>query len=162
MRPGGCGELCACRAAIRVRSSHGSCRRPFMSNFCSTTTRATLAAAVLVALGPITTAAQEVELVVVDPNAVAKGYSANELIDETVMNERREQIGTIDDLVITRADDDSEAYAVLKVGDFVGFGGHLVAVPFTSLEVDEQNDRIVLAGATREALKKLPVYQGAS
>jgi hypothetical protein len=47
-----------------------------MSNCCSTTIRATLAAAVLVALGPITTAAQEVELVVVDPTAVAKGYSA--------------------------------------------------------------------------------------
>jgi sporulation protein YlmC with PRC-barrel domain len=133
-----------------------------MSDFCRATTRATLAAAVLIALGPTTTAAQEVELVVVDPTAVAKGYSANELIGETVMNERREPIGTIDDLVITRADDDSEAYAVLEVGDFVGFGGHLVAVPFTSLEVDEQNDRIVLAGATREALKKLPVYQGAS
>jgi PRC-barrel domain len=78
------------------------------------------------------------------------------------VNEHREPIGTIADLVIARADDDSEAYAVLQVGDFVGFGGHLVAVPFTRLEVDERNDRIVLAGATREALKKLPVYQGAS
>jgi hypothetical protein len=81
---------------------------------------------------------------------------------EMVMNEQREPIGTIDDLVITRADDDSDAYAVLEVGGFLGLGGHLVAVPFTSLEMDERNDRIVLAGATREALRKLPVYQGAS
>lgn len=51
---------------------------------------------------------------------------------------------------------------VLEVGAFLGLGGHLVAVPFSSIEVDERNNRIVLAGATREALKKLPVYQGAS
>jgi hypothetical protein len=127
-----------------------------------TTTAATLAVAVLIALGPATAAAQAVELVVVDPKAVAKGYSASELMGETVINEHREPIGTIDDLVVTRSDEDSDAFVVLEVGDFLGLGGHLVAVPFTSLEVDERNDRIVLAGATREALKKLPVYQGAS
>ena len=127
-----------------------------------TTTAATLAVAVLIALSPASSASQEVELVVVDPKAVAKGYSASQLMGETVMNERREPIGTIDDLIVARAADDSDVYVVLEVGTFLGLGGHLVAVPFTSIEVDERNDRIVLAGATREALKKLPVYQGAS
>ena len=117
---------------------------------------------VALAFGAASAASQEVELVVVDPQAVAKGYSAGQLMGETVMNERREPIGTIDDLIVTRAADDNDVYVVLEVGDFLGLGGHLVAVPFTSIELDERNDRIVLAGATREALKKLPVYQGAS
>jgi len=126
----------------------------------STASAATLIAAL--ALGPVTAASQTVELVVVDPKAVAKGYSASQLMGEPVMNERREPIGTIDDLVITRTDDAADAFVVLEVGAFLGLGGYLVAVPFTSIEVDERNDRIVLAGATREALRKLPVFQGAS
>jgi hypothetical protein len=100
-------------------------------------------------------ASQEVELVVIDPTAVAKGFSASQLTGEPVINGHREPMGTIDDLVITRVAEDSE-------GDFLRLGGHGVAVPFTSLELDGRNDRIVLAGATRDALKKLPVYQGAS
>jgi sporulation protein YlmC with PRC-barrel domain len=115
-----------------------------------------------VALGPAPAAAQEVELVVVDPKAVAKGYSARQLMGENVMNERRETIGTIDDVIVARASDDHDVYVVLEVGSFLGLGGHLVAVPFTSIEVDGRNDRIVLAGATREALQKLPAYQRAS
>ena len=61
-----------------------------------TATAATLIVAL--AFGAASAASQEVELVVVDPKAVAKGYSAGQLIGETVMNERREPIGTIDDL----------------------------------------------------------------
>jgi hypothetical protein len=133
-----------------------------MSKIRGTPTVATLAAAVLITLAPATAAPQTLELVVVDPKAVAKGYSARALIGDMVMNERRESIGTIDDLVITRTDDSSDAYVVLEVGHFLGLRGHLVAVPFTSLEIDERNDRIVLAGATREALGKLPVCQGGS
>lgn len=59
-----------------------------------TTTAATLAIAVLIALGPATAAVQVVELVAVDPKAVAKGYSARQLMGATVMNERKEPIGT--------------------------------------------------------------------
>jgi sporulation protein YlmC with PRC-barrel domain len=128
----------------------------------STATAAALSVALVIALGPAGAASQTVELVVVDPKAVAKGYSASQLMGETVMNERREPIGKIDDLVITRTDDATDAFVVLEVGAFLGLGGYLVAVPFTSIEVDERNDRIVLAGATREALRKLPVFQGAS
>jgi hypothetical protein len=128
----------------------------------STATAAALSVALVIALGPAGAASQTVELVVVDPKAVAKGYSASQLMGETVMNEGREPIGKIDDLVITRTDDATDAFVVLEVGAFLGLGGHLVAVPFTSIEVDERNRRIVLAGATREALRKLPVYQGAS
>jgi hypothetical protein len=127
-----------------------------------TTPTTTLAVAALIALGAAPSASQEVELVVIDPTAVAKGFSASQLMGEPVINEHREPIGTIDDLVITRVDEDSDAFVVLEVGDFLGLGGHRVAVPFTSLELDGRNDRIVLAGATRDALKKLPVYQGAS
>ena len=133
-----------------------------MRMFRRSLTTAMLVSGALIALCPPLALAQEVELVVVDPKAVAKGYSAKELMGETVMNEQREPIGTIDDIVVTRADDDSDAYAVLEVGDFLGLGGHLVAVPFTSLEVDRHSGRIRLAGGTREALSKLPVYLSAS
>ncbi len=48
-------------------------------------------------------------------------------------------------------------YAVLQVGGFLGLGAHLVAVPHDSFNFD-QNGKITLPGASREALRKLPEF----
>jgi hypothetical protein len=48
--------------------------------------------------------------------------------------------------------------AVLTVGDFVGLEGELVAIPFRSLKLDDSSGKIVLPGASRAALQKLPAF----
>jgi hypothetical protein len=49
-------------------------------------------------------------------------------------------------------------YAVLAVGDFSGISGHLIAIPFRSLKLDDPSGYVVLPGASRAALEKLPVF----
>ena len=100
-------------------------------------------------------ATQEVGLVTVDVADVAKGYRANSLRLKPVMNDKKELIGTIDDFMFGR---DDGVFVILAVGDFVGLGGHLVAVPFKSLKFDDSNGSIVLPGASQAALRKLPVF----
>ena len=75
-------------------------------------------------------ATQEVGLVTVDVKDVAKGYRANSLRLKPVMNDKKELIGTIDDFMFGR---DDGVFVILAVGDFVGLGGHLVAVPSRAL-----------------------------
>jgi len=100
-------------------------------------------------------ATQEVGLVTVDVADVAKGYRANSLRLKPVMNDKKELIGTIDDFMFGR---DDGVFVILAVGDVVGLGGHLVAVPFKSLKIDDPNGNIVLPGASQAALRKLPVF----
>ena len=73
-----------------------------------------------------------------------------------VVNDKGEIIGRIDDFIFGR--DNGPVYAVLSVGDFDGLNGELVAVPFKSLKLDDSSGKIVLPGASREALRKLPVF----
>ena len=74
-----------------------------------------------------------------------------------MVNTENEEIGEIDDFVIGR--DDHAVFAVLQVGGFLGLGGHLVAVPFDSLAVEDADGKIVLAGGTRDALNELPKFE---
>ncbi|MDB5579851.1 MAG: photosystem reaction center subunit, partial [Bradyrhizobium sp.] len=50
---------------------------------------------------------------------------------------------------------DGSIFVVLAVGDLTG---HLVAIPFRSLKLDDPSGNIVLPGASRAALEKLPVF----
>jgi ribosomal 30S subunit maturation factor RimM len=94
--------------------------------------------------------------VVVDVHAVADGYRASKLIGSTVVNDQNEKVGTIEDIIIGR---DRVLFAVLQVGGFLHLGGHMVAVPYQSLVLDESGGKIKLPGATQEALKKLPEFK---
>ena len=114
-----------------------------------------LAAAAMVAVGS-SALSQVVELVAVDVKTVAQGYRTSQLTGKEVVNSQDEEIGTIDDFVIAR--DDHELFAVLEVGGFLGLGGHLVAVPFESLEVEDASGKIVLAGGTKDAIEELPEF----
>ena len=99
---------------------------------------------------------QAVEWVVVDIKVVARGYRATKLVGTNVQNDKKEKIGEIDDIVIGR---DKVLFAILQVGGFLGLGGHLVAVPYNSLQIDDTGRNIVLPGASKEALRKLPQYK---
>jgi len=105
---------------------------------------------------PFVTAAQSVELVVVDVVAVAKGYRTSRLTGREVINERNEDIGKIDDFIIGR---DKVLFTVLQVGGFLGIGSYLVAVPYKSLDLDSRKGKVLLKGATKEELQKLPEFE---
>src|ERR1700681_2982188 len=99
--------------------------------------------------------AQEVALTPMQATEVAKGYRADGLKLKPVVNDKNETIGRINDFIFGK---DGNIYVVLAVGDFTGLSGHLVAVPFRSLKLDDPSGNIVLPGASRTALEKLPVF----
>ena len=100
--------------------------------------------------------AQAVDLVVVNIADVAAGYRASKLIGKTVMNDKNEKIGSLDDMIV---DKEHVLFAILQVGGFLGVGGHLLAVPYSSLSLDDTGAKIVLPGASKDALKKLPEFK---
>ena len=100
-------------------------------------------------------AAQEVALTPLESKEVAKGYRADALKLKTVVNDKGETIGRISDFVFGK---DNNIYVVLGVGDLTGLTGQLVAIPFHAFKLDNPSDNIVLPGANRAALEKLPVF----
>lgn len=97
-----------------------------------------------------------VDLVVVDVAQVGKGLRASKLIGSNVLNDQNETIGKIDDMIIGQ---DRVMFTVIQVGGFLGIGAHLVAVPYQSLNVDYNTGKVILPGATKDALKKLPEFR---
>jgi sporulation protein YlmC with PRC-barrel domain len=100
--------------------------------------------------------AQGVELVRVNVATVGKGYRTSKLLGSKVLNDKNENIGTISDLIIGQ---DHNLFAVLQVGGFLGIGSRLVAVPYDSLQIDPAGGKVVLPGATRDALEKLAEFK---
>jgi ribosomal protein L35AE/L33A len=100
--------------------------------------------------------AQAVQLVVVDIHAVEQGYRARKLLGTAVENDKNQKVGALEDLVILK---DHALFGVLQVGAFLGLGGHLIAVPYESLLISDDGQKITLAGASKDALGKLPEYQ---
>jgi hypothetical protein len=101
--------------------------------------------------------AQEVALTPMQATEVARGYRAETLKLKPVVNDKNETIGRINDFIFGK---DGNIYVVLAVGDFTGVGGHLIAIPFRSLKLDDPSGDIVLPGVSRAALEKLPVFLG--
>jgi hypothetical protein len=100
-------------------------------------------------------APQTVTLMKVDPASLATGYRTSKVVGSTVVNETNENVGTIDDLIVTPSD--KVPFAVLSVGGFLGMGTKYVVVPFTSLQVKDK--QMVLPGATKDSLKALPEFK---
>jgi sporulation protein YlmC with PRC-barrel domain len=103
-----------------------------------------------------TTAPGDAVVIKVDVARVALGHRASKLVGAAVVNSKDERIGTIDDLVVNP--DDRITYAILSVGGFVGIGSKLVAVPFHALQMVKE-DRLMLPGGSKEALKDLPEFK---
>jgi sporulation protein YlmC with PRC-barrel domain len=100
--------------------------------------------------------ARGAQLVEVDAKPLAEAYRASKLIGASVVNDKNEKIGSVDDLIVTPAD--RVLFAVISVGGFLGINGRLVAVPYSSLTVDEKGGKVTLPGATKDALTKLPPF----
>jgi sporulation protein YlmC with PRC-barrel domain len=87
---------------------------------------------------------------------VALGWSAKKkILGKAVYNDKNEKVGVVDDLIITP--DKSLSYAIIGAGGFIGIGKHDVAVPVGQFKEDK--GRIVLVGATKDALKAMPKFE---
>ncbi|TFZ55239.1 PRC-barrel domain containing protein [Methylorubrum sp. Q1] len=98
---------------------------------------------------------QVVRLLSVDVKEVAKGWRTTKLHGSAVVNDKNEKIGSIDDIIIGK---DKVLFAVIQVGGFLGLGGHLIATPFERLQLDDEKGKIVLPGASKDELSKLPEF----
>jgi sporulation protein YlmC with PRC-barrel domain len=108
-----------------------------------------------VVVSPPPALSQSVQLVKVDVAVVGKGLRVSKLIGTTVVNDKNESVGKLDDIVI----DNNNVFAVLQVGGFLGVGSHLVAVPYNSLRIADNGRRIELPGASKDELKKLAEFK---
>lgn len=81
---------------------------------------------------------------------------ATTLVHDKVVNLAGEDIGRIEELMID-VTTGRVAYAVLSFGGFLGIGGKLFALPWSSLTVDEMNQRFVV-NVTREMLDAMPGF----
>jgi len=86
--------------------------------------------------------------------AVAVGYRASKFIGASVYNDKNEKVGRIGDLIIKP--DGTLSYAIVDVGGFLGIGQHQVAIPVGQFAAVKP--KIVLPGATKDALKALPEF----
>lgn len=114
------------------------------------------AVAVIGSAWPRLEAGAEIALVRVDVVALADGYRASQLRGDTVVNSTNEKIGSLDDLIVSK---DRVLFAIIQVGGFLGLGSHLVAVPYSSLQIRDDGKLIVLPGATKDQLKNLPQFK---
>lgn len=87
---------------------------------------------------------------------VAAGWSAKrQLLGRPVYNEKNEKIGSVDDLIISPSK--ALSYAIIGAGGFLGVAKHDVAIPVN--QFTETDGKIVLAGATKDAIKSMPEFE---
>ena len=100
-------------------------------------------------------------VVMAEMDVVIAGWSVQkDLLRKAVVNEKNEKIGAITDIVVSPNPDarlPAVSFAIIGVGGFLGMGKRDVAIPMEQLKL--QDKKLVLAGATKEALKALPEFE---
>jgi sporulation protein YlmC with PRC-barrel domain len=87
---------------------------------------------------------------------VATGWSAkHSILGQPVYNDKNERVGSIDDIIV--APDKAVSYAIVNAAGFIGLPKHDVAVSVSQFKLVDQ--KLVLAGATKEALKASPPFE---
>jgi len=93
---------------------------------------------------------------VAEAREVADGWSAKrQILGHAVFNDQSEKIGAVDDIIISS--DKSVTYAIIGAGGFLGVARHDVLIQVNRLKID--GDKLVLPGATKEALKQAPAFE---
>jgi sporulation protein YlmC with PRC-barrel domain len=87
---------------------------------------------------------------------VVKGWSVKRtVLGQPVYNDKNEKVGSVDDIIITP--DKAVSYAIIGTGGFLGLAKHDVAIPVSQFKLVDK--KLVLPGATKEALKAIPEFQ---
>jgi sporulation protein YlmC with PRC-barrel domain len=88
--------------------------------------------------------------------AIINGWSVKKsILNKPVVNDQGQKVGSIRDIIV--APDKSVSFAIIGANQFLGVKHHDVAIPVEQLDV--KNGQLVLAGATKEAIKALPEFQ---
>ncbi len=103
-----------------------------------------------------TISASNLGLTIQETNVITKGWSLkNDILGKDVFNDANENIGTIEDLLVTR--DKAISYAIIGVGGFLGMGRHDVAIPVYNLRINKT--QVTLPGGTTEGLKAMRAFE---
>ena len=87
---------------------------------------------------------------------VATGWSAKkQILGENVYNDVGDKVGEINDLIVMP--NKALSYAIVGVGGFLGVREHEIAVPVGKMKLEK--GKIILPGATKEALKEAPKFE---
>jgi sporulation protein YlmC with PRC-barrel domain len=90
---------------------------------------------------------------------VALGWSAKrQILGHPVYNNMDERIGAVEDIIVTA--DKSVSYAIINAGGFLAVAKHNVAIPVSQFQLN--GDKLVLPGATKDALKAAPEFEYAN
>ena len=97
----------------------------------------------------------ELGVSITELRSIATGWSVKrQVIGRTVYNDKGEAVGIVDDVIV--APDKSLSYAIIGAGGYLGIGKHDVAVPVSQFK--RNTGKLVLAGATKDALKTMPAF----
>ena len=87
---------------------------------------------------------------------VTTGWSAKrQILGQTIYNDKNEKVGKVDDIIV--APDKAISYAIVGAGGFLGVASHDVAIPVN--QFTQADGKLVLAGATKEAIKAMPPFE---
>jgi len=90
---------------------------------------------------------------VTELQAVVKGWSVKRtVLGQAVYNDKDEKVGSVDDIIISP--DKAVSYAIINAGGFLALAKHDVAIPVSQFKLVD--NKLVLPGATKEALKAIP------
>jgi sporulation protein YlmC with PRC-barrel domain len=85
-----------------------------------------------------------------------KLLAAGTLIGDKVVNLQNEEVGKIEELMIS-VKDGRVGYAVMSFGGVLGFGNKFFALPWSTLNVDQEKKCFVLS-IDKERLKNAPGF----
>ncbi|TVQ40912.1 MAG: PRC-barrel domain containing protein [Geminicoccaceae bacterium] len=88
---------------------------------------------------------------------IAGGYSADELLGQSVVGPDDETVGSIADLLIGA--DNQVTRVLVDVGGFLGFGARTVAIDINALEPPVEDDGDFRIAMTREEVENLPEFE---
>ena len=96
-------------------------------------------------------------ITVAEADLVTPGYRASKILRSDVYNDQNQKIGKIDDLVVSP--DGKISVAVVNVSGFLGVNRHRVAIPVQQFTDLNPPKKVVLPGATKDALRDLPEFE---
>jgi sporulation protein YlmC with PRC-barrel domain len=118
-----------------------------------------LLTAATMSLGQQIVGSTQLGVAVAELRDVTTGWSVrHHVLGRTVYNDSGDAVGKVDDIIV--APDKAVSYAIIGAGGFLGVGRHDVAIPVSQLK--ETDGKLVLAGATKEALKAIPSFEYAN
>jgi sporulation protein YlmC with PRC-barrel domain len=87
---------------------------------------------------------------------ITTGWSAKrQILGQTVYNDKDERVGQVEDIIV--APNKAVSYAIVGAGGFLNVGKHDIAIPVNQFRAVD--GKLVLAGASKDALEAMPTFE---